>query len=119
MRAAVHAVAVLALLAAVPAHGLIAAGPSAAPAALAAASPALRLRGGGAPKEAGGKVRPRRAGKRAPSMPGAGQATGVTSSDFSTTLATDAHVCSRGAADADRARVLCRPRSQSPPSSLK
>jgi len=61
MRAAVHALALLALLAAVPAHGFTAAGSSAAPAALAAASPALRLRGGGAPKDAGGKVR--RAGK--------------------------------------------------------
>ena len=72
MRAAVHALALpaLALLTAVPALGLTTAGHSAAPAPrFAAAIPALRLRGGG-DKDAGGKVRLRRAGQHAPRMPG-------------------------------------------------
>jgi len=78
MRAAtVHALALpaLALLTAAPALGLTATGHSAAPAPrFAAASPALRLRGGGEPKDAGGKVRLWHAGKPAPHMPGAEQA---------------------------------------------
>jgi hypothetical protein len=58
MRAGVHALALLALLAAAPAYAFITV-TSAAPSALVAASPGLRLRGGGKPADGKVRLRPR------------------------------------------------------------